>query len=387
MELTMHDTIGLEPRHHDFRERVRSFSETEIEPAIEKYEERGEFPTELIDVLGDAGLYGINVPEEFGGEGLDTRSFVIAVEEISRVYKLPAGVLSLSCGLIGHTLQNVGTERQKEWLRDIFTENQITAVSLTEPQAGSDANALETTAERDGDEYILNGHKVWTTHGEIADLILVVARTDDTGNHNDVSMFAIPDPQEYDGLKFIRNIPCMEGDAAVESEVIYDDVRLPAEFLVGEEGKGFQYIMQALDIGRIGVAAQAVGITQGCLDASTEYADEREQFGQPIRDFQGVSFKLADMKMNLEASRLLTYQTAARLDGGADSVTQEASMAKTFATDVAMDAATEAVQIHGSRGYSTDYPVERYMREAKGTQIYEGTNEVNRTVIARDLYE
>lgn len=179
----------------------------------------------------------------------------------------------------------------------------------------------------------------------------------------------------------------MEGDAAVESEISYDHVRIPEECLLGEEGNGFKYIMQALDIGRIGVAAQGVGITQGCLDASAEFADDREQFGQSSREFQGISFKLADMKMDVEAARLLAYQAANRLDSGAESVTQEASMAKTFATDVAMDAATEAVQIHGSRGYSTDYPVERYMREAKGAQIYEGTNEVNRTVITRHLYE
>jgi alkylation response protein AidB-like acyl-CoA dehydrogenase len=383
----MQDTIGLEPRHHDLRERVRSFAESEIEPVVEGYEERGEFPVDVVDALGDAGLYGITVPEELGGEGLDVRSFVITVEELSRIYKIPAGVVSLSCGLVGHTIQNAGTERQREWLRDVFRENQVTAVSLTEPQAGSDANALETTAEKDGDEYVLNGHKVWTTHGSIADLMLVVARTDDTGSHDDVSMFAVPDPGEVDGLEFVRNIPCMEGDAAVESEIRYDDARIPEACLVGEEGEGFQYIMQALDIGRIGVAAQGVGITQGCLDASAEFADDREQFGQPIREFQGVSFKLADMKMDVEAARLLTYQAAARLDAGAESVTQEASMAKTFASDVAMDAATEAVQIHGSRGYSTDYPVERYMREAKGAQIYEGTNEVNRSLVARKLYE
>jgi alkylation response protein AidB-like acyl-CoA dehydrogenase len=380
-------TIGLEPKHHDFRERVRSFVEEEIEPVVDDYETRGEFPVDVIEKLGDAGLYGITVPEEYGGAGLDHRSFVIAVEELARVWKIPAGVVSLSCGLIGNTLEKFADDWQKdEWLTDIFTENQITAVSLTEPQAGSDANNLETTAEKDGDDYVLNGHKVWTSHGEVADLVFVVARTEQTGSHDDVSIIGVPDPQDRDGFNVVRDIPCMEGDAVIESEIEYDDLRVPQEYLVGEEGRGFRYIMEALDLGRIGVAAQGVGITQGSLDASAEFADEREQFDQPIREFQGVSFKLADMKMNLEAARLLAYQAAARLDEG-ERVTQDAAIAKTFASDAAMEASTEAVQIHGSRGYSTDYPVERYMREAKGAQIYEGTNEVNRSVIAKHLYE
>jgi alkylation response protein AidB-like acyl-CoA dehydrogenase len=380
-------TIGLEEQHSEHRQRVRQFVESEIEPVVEEYENEGRFPLELIDELGEASLYGITIPKEYGGEGLDYRSFVITVEELSRVWKIPAGVVSLSCGLVGHTLVEFATEWQREeWLTDIFTGNQVTAVSLTEPQAGSDANALQTTARRDGDEYILNGHKVWTSHGAVADFVFVVARTEQTGSHEDVSIIAIPNPHEKEGFNIVRDIPCMEGDAVVESEIEFDELRVPVENLVGEEGKGFKYIMAALDVGRIGVAAQGVGITQGSLDASAEFADEREQFGQPIRDFQGVSFKLADMKMDLEAARLLTYQAAARRDQG-ERVSQEAAMAKTFASDAAMDAATEAVQIHGSRGYSTDYPVERYMREAKGAQIYEGTNEVNRTVIANHLYK
>jgi alkylation response protein AidB-like acyl-CoA dehydrogenase len=379
--------IGLEPRHEEYRERVREFVETEVEPVVEDYERRGEFPLDLIDTLGEEGFYGVTIPDEYGGEGRDYRSFVITIEELCRVWKIPGGVVSLSGSLIGHTLQKFADEWQKEdWLTDIFTENQITAVSLTEPQAGSDANALETRAEQDGDEYVINGHKVWTSHGEVADLLFVVARTDTTGAHDDVSIIGVPNPTERDGLNFVRDIPCMEGDAVIENEVKFDDLRVPVDNLVGEEGRGFRYMMEALDIGRMGVAAQATGILQGCLDASSEFADEREQFGQPIRENQGISFKLADMKTDLEAARLLTYQAAARLDAG-ERVTQDAAMAKTFASDAAMEAATEAVQIHGSRGYSKDYPVERYMREAKGTQIYEGTSEVNRTVIARHLYE
>ncbi|WP_228842295.1 acyl-CoA dehydrogenase family protein [Halococcus agarilyticus] len=379
--------IGLESEHEEYRERVREFAETEVAPVVDDYEERDEFPLDLVDELGEAGLYGVTIPERYGGEGRDYRSFVLTIEELCRIWKVPAGVVSLSGSLVGHTLQKFGSERQREeWLTDVFTQNQVTAVSLTEPQAGSDANALETTAERDGDEFVIDGHKVWTSHGEVADLIFVVARTDDTGSHDDVSIIGVPNPGERDGVEFVRDIPCMEGGAVVENEVKYENLRVPVENLVGEEGRGFRYIMEALDIGRLGVAAQSTGILQGCLDESARFADEREQFGEPIRNNQGVSFKLADMKMDLEAARLLTYSAAAKLDAG-ERVTQDAAIAKTFASDAAMEGAVEAVQVLGSRGYSKDYPVERFMREAKGTQIYEGTNEINRSVVARHLYD
>jgi alkylation response protein AidB-like acyl-CoA dehydrogenase len=378
---------GLNQEHEQFRERVRSFCEEEIRPVIQEHEEEGRFPTELIKTAGEAGLYGITIPEEYGGNGMDYRSFEIAIEEFARVWKIPAGVLSVGCSLIGTSLAKFGTKWQKDqWLRSIFTEHQIPALSMTEPQAGSDASDIQTTAERDGDDLVLDGHKVWTSHGEIADFMIVVARTGDEGTHDDVSLIGVPSPQDVDGIEFVRDIPCMEGDATVESEIRYNSARVPAENIIGEPGEGFRYIMESLDIGRIGAAAQGVGIAQGAMEASIEFADEREQFGEPIRNNQGVSFKLADMKMNVQAARLLTIWAAENLDAGRK-VNQPAAMAKTFATDVAMDVSTEAVQIHGSRGYSEDYPVERFMREAKGTQIYEGTNEINRDIISKKLYE
>ncbi|MFP9191456.1 acyl-CoA dehydrogenase family protein [Natrialbaceae archaeon A-CW1-1] len=378
---------GLEEHHEELRERTQTFCDEHVRPVVEVHEREGTFPLELVDELGEAGLYGITVPEAYGGEGMDYRAFEVVVEELSRVWKIPAGVVSLSCSLVGTALAEFGTDWQREeWLRPIFTENQVTAVSLTEPQAGSDAGAIETSAVRDGDELVINGHKVWTSHGEVSDFLIVVARTGDEGTHDDVSLIGIPNPQDVDGLDFVRDIPCMEGDAVVENEVRYDNVRVPAENVIGEEGRGFRYIMQALDVGRIGAAAQGVGIAQGAMDASVEFADEREQFGEPIRHNQGVSFKLADMAMNVQAARLLTVWAAMNLDGG-ERVSQQAAMAKTFATDVAMDVTIEAVQVLGSRGYSKDYPVERFMREAKGTQIYEGTNEINREVISRHLYD
>ncbi|WP_435361862.1 acyl-CoA dehydrogenase family protein [Haloarchaeobius sp. DFWS5] len=384
----MISNFGLDDRHVAHRERVRKFCDEQIRPVVDDYEERGEFPLDVVDELGEAGLYGINVPEEYGGAGLDFRSFVVTVEELARVWKIPAGVVSLSCSLFANTIEKYGTDWQREeWLRGLFTDNGVAAISLTEPQAGSDASAIETTATRDGDEYVIDGHKVWTSHGAVADIVLVVARTGDDGTHDDVSIIAVPEPHDRDGFEIVRDIPCMEGDAVVESEIAYDGLRVPTDYLLGEEGQGFRYIMEALDIGRIGAAAQAVGISQGAFDECISFADEREAFGRSIRQFQGVSFKLADMQMGIDASRLLTYRAASALDRGADRVTQPAAMAKTFASDTAMDVTTEAVQIHGSRGYSRDYPLERYMREAKGIQIYEGTNEVNRHVIAKNLYE
>ncbi|WP_227356350.1 acyl-CoA dehydrogenase family protein [Haladaptatus salinisoli] len=372
--------------HGAHRETVREFCEEEILPRIEEYEERGEFPAELVRRVGEAGLTGVPFSTDVGGGGLDYRSFVVTVEELSRAWKLVAGAVNIACGLVGYPIAEFGTDRHREeWLAPICRGESVPALSMTEPDAGSDAAAMETTARREGDEWVIDGHKVWTTNGEVADFLLVVARTGDE-SHAGLSLIGIPDPGDRDGVEFVRNIPCMEGDTAIESEIRFDDARVPVENLVGEDGRGFRYVMEGLDIGRIGTAAQGVGLAQGSLDAAKAFADEREQFGQPIREFQGIGFKLADMATRTQAARLLTMYAAGNRDRG-ERVTQDAAMAKTFATDAAMDIATEAVQVLGSRGYSRDYPVERYMREAKGTQIYDGTNEVNRLVVSKRLYE
>ncbi|MFB6164606.1 MAG: acyl-CoA dehydrogenase family protein [Haloarculaceae archaeon] len=379
--------FSLEDRHREQRAAVREFCETEIDPHVEEYEASGEFPRELVTAVGEAGFHGVPYPEEYGGAGKDYRSFAITIEELARSWKLLAGTVSGASCLVGYPIAEFGDERQRdEWLRGLATGQSVGALSMTEPEAGSDAASMQTTAEKDGDEWVIDGHKVWTTNGAVADLVVVVARTGDSDSHDDLSLIGIPNPTERDGFEVVRDIPCMEGEAAVESEIRYDGLRVPEENLVGEEGKGFRYIMEGLDIGRIGTAAQGVGVAQAAFEASRDFADEREQFGQPIREFQGVSFKVADMATEVEAARLLTLHAAAERDRG-ERVTKEAAMAKTKATDVAMDAATEAVQIHGSRGYSKDYPVERYMRVAKGMQIYEGTNEVNRIVVSNSLYD
>lgn len=377
----------LEDRHRAQRDAVREFCESEVAPHVEEYERSGEFPREIVEAVGEAGFHGVPYPEEYGGAGKDYRSFAITIEELARCWKLLAGTVSGASCLVGYPIAEFGDEWQKdEWLRGLATGQTVGALSMTEPEAGSDAAAMETTAERDGDEYVIDGHKVWTTNGAVADLVVVAARTSDTGTHDDISLIGIPNPTERDGFEVVRDIPCMEGEAAVESEIEYDGLRVPADNLIGEEGKGFRYIMEGLDIGRIGTAAQGVGVAQAAFEASRDFADEREQFGEPIRENQGVSFKVADMAMEVESARMLTLHAANERDRG-ERVTKEAAMAKTKATDVAMDAGVEAVQIHGSRGYSKDYPVERYMRVAKGMQIYEGTNEVNRIVISNSLYE
>ncbi|WP_254864710.1 acyl-CoA dehydrogenase family protein [Halovivax gelatinilyticus] len=384
----MIERFALEDRHVAQRERVREFCERAVEPVVDAHETSGEFPEELVRRLGDEAFIGVPYPTDVGGAGQDFRSFAITVEELARSWKLLAGAVNIACGLVGYPLSEFGDDRQREeWLANVCTGEWIPAFALTEPGSGSDAGSLETTARREGDEWVIDGHKWWTTHGAIADLLLIVARTDpDESGHAGISLIGVPNPHERDGIEVIRDIPCMEGDVAIESELRFDGLRVPAANLVGEEGRGFRYIMEGLDIGRLGTAAQGVGIAEGAFAASREFAGEREQFGQPIAEFQGVGFSLADMASRTEAARLLTLSAADQRDRG-ERITQAAAMAKTFATDAAMEIATDAVQVHGARGYSTDYPVERYMREAKGTQIYDGTNEINRLVIANRMYE
>lgn len=372
----------LTAEHRAYRETVREFVTSEVEPVIDEYEDAGEFPEDLVRKLGEEDLSGVPYPTEYGGASRDYRSFAITNEELSRNWKLLAGAVNVIASLVGYPIYTEGEEWQrKEWLRRACTGEWIVSLGMTEPGAGSDAASIKTTAERDGDDLVINGHKVWMTNGHVADFMLLVTTAEEG-----LTLVGVPEPQERDSVEFVRNIPCMEGDTAIESEVKFHDVRVPAENVVGELGKGLRYTLEGLDIGRIGTAAQAVGVAQGAMEDSKAFADEREQFGKSIRKFQGIGFKLADMAMEVEAARLLTLSAADQRDRG-ERVTKEAAMAKAYATDAAMDVTTEAVQVHGSRGYSKDYAVERRMRVAKGMQIYEGTNEINRHVISTRLYE
>ncbi len=399
----MIERLSVTDTHRDYRATVREFCQSSVAPHIEEHESAGTFPRAVVEEVAEAGYVGVQYPSEVGGAGLDYRSYAISMEELSRCWKLVGGAVNIAVALVGYPLATWGADwQQADWLRPINEGEHIPAVAITEPDAGSDAGAVETTARpaadpdaeleagpieahRADEELVLNGHKVWSTNASIADFLLVLARTGGEGAGG-LSLVGVPQPHDRDGVEVVRDIPCLEGEAAIETELRFDDVRVPAGNIVGEAGRGFRYMMEGLDIGRIGTAAQGVGVAQAALEASRDYADEREQFGQPIREFQGIGFKLADMATDVEAARLLTLAAADQRDRD-ERVTKRAAMAKTFATDAAMDAATEAIQIHGARGYSEDYPVERYFRVAKGMQIYEGTNEINRLVIARRLYE
>ncbi|WP_410984953.1 acyl-CoA dehydrogenase AcdA [Bacillus cereus] len=375
--------LKLSEEHEMIRKMVRDFARNEVAPTAAERDEEERFDRALFDQMADLGLTGIPWPEEYGGIGSDYLAYVIAVEELSRVCASTGVTLSAHTSLAGWPIFKFGTEEQKQkFLRPMAEGKKIGAYGLTEPGSGSDAGGMKTTAKRDGDHYILNGSKIFITNGGIADIYVVFALTDPESKQRGTSAFIV----ESDALGF--SVGKKESKLGIRSspttEIMFEDCRIPAENLLGEEGQGFKIAMQTLDGGRNGIAAQAVGIAQGALDASVEYARERHQFGKPIAAQQGIGFKLADMATNVEAARLLTYQ-AAWLESEGLPYGKESAMSKVFAGDTAMKVTTEAVQVFGGYGYTKDYPVERFMRDAKITQIYEGTQEIQRLVISRML--
>ncbi|MGH0600106.1 acyl-CoA dehydrogenase AcdA [Bacillus mycoides] len=377
----MHFKVSEE--HEMIRKMVRDFARNEVAPTAAERDEEERFDRALFDQMAELGLTGIPWPEEYGGIGSDYLAYVIAVEELSRVCASTGVTLSAHTSLAGWPIFKFGTEEQKQkFLRPMAEGKKIGAYGLTEPSSGSDAGGMRTTAKRDGDHYILNGSKIFITNGGIADIYVVFALTDPDSKQRGTSAFIV----ESDTLGF--SVGKKESKLGIRSspttEIIFEDCRIPVENLLGEEGQGFKVAMQTLDGGRNGIAAQAVGIAQSALDASVEYARERHQFGKPIAAQQGIGFKLADMATDVEAARLLTYQ-AAWLESEGLPYGKESAMSKVFAGDTAMKVTTEAVQVFGGYGYTKDYPVERYMRDAKITQIYEGTQEIQRLVISRML--
>ncbi|EOQ20466.1 MULTISPECIES: acyl-CoA dehydrogenase AcdA [Bacillus] len=373
----------LSEEHEMIRKMVRDFAKNEVAPTAAERDEEERFDRALFDQMAELGLTGIPWPEEYGGIGSDYLAYVIAVEELSRVCASTGVTLSAHTSLAGWPIFKFGTEEQKQkFLRPMAEGKKIGAYGLTEPSSGSDAGGMRTTAKRDGDHYILNGSKIFITNGGIADIYVVFALTDPDSKQRGTSAFIV----ESDTLGF--SVGKKESKLGIRSspttEIMFEDCRIPVENLLGEEGQGFKVAMQTLDGGRNGIAAQAVGIAQGALDASVEYARERHQFGKPIAAQQGIGFKLADMATDVEAARLLTYQ-AAWLESEGLPYGKESAMSKVFAGDTAMKVTTEAVQVFGGYGYTKDYPVERYMRDAKITQIYEGTQEIQRLVISRML--
>ncbi len=373
----------LSEEHEMIRKMVRDFAKNEVAPTAAERDEEERFDRAIFDQMAELGLTGIPWPEEYGGIGSDYLAYVIAIEELSRVCASTGVTLSAHTSLAGWPIFKFGTEEQKQtFLRPMAEGKKIGAYGLTEPGSGSDAGGMKTIAKRDGDHYVLNGSKIFITNGGIADIYIVFALTDPESKQRGTSAFIVE--SDTPGFSVGKKESKLGIRSSPTTEIMFEDCRIPVENLLGEEGQGFKIAMQTLDGGRNGIAAQAVGIAQGALDASVEYARERHQFGKPIAAQQGIGFKLADMATDVEAARLLTYQ-AAWLESEGLPYGKESAMSKVFAGDAAMKVTTEAVQVFGGYGYTKDYPVERYMRDAKITQIYEGTQEIQRLVISRML--
>ncbi|MFI8577064.1 acyl-CoA dehydrogenase [Rossellomorea aquimaris] len=371
----------LSEEHEMIRKMVRDFARNEVAPTAAERDEEERFDMDLFKKMAELGLTGIPWPEEYGGIGSDYLAYCIAVEELSRVCASTGVTLSAHTSLAGWPVYKFGTEEQKQkYLRPMAQGEKIGAYGLTEPGSGSDAGGMKTTAHLEGDHYVLNGSKIFITNGGIADTYIVFALTDPSQRQRGTSAFIVE--KEYKGFSVGKKEKKLGIRSSPTTEIVFEDCKVPKENMLGNEGDGFKIAMMTLDGGRNGIAAQAVGIAQGALDASVEYAKEREQFGKPIAANQGISFKIADMATSIEASRLLTYQ-AAWLESEGLPYGKESAMSKLMAGDTAMKVTTEAVQIFGGYGYTKDYPVERYMRDAKITQIYEGTQEIQRLVISR----
>ena len=371
----------LTEEHEMIRKMVRDFAQNEVAPTAAERDEEERFDREIFDKMAELGLTGIPWPEEYGGIGSDYLAYCIAIEELSRVCASTGVTLSAHTSLAGWPIYKFGSEEQKQkYLRPMAQGEKIGAYGLTEPSSGSDAGGMRTTAKLVGDEYIISGSKIFITNGGIADTYVVFALTDPESKQKGTSAFIIE--KDFPGFSVGKKEKKLGIRSSPTTEIIFDECRVPKENLLGKEGEGFKIAMMTLDGGRNGIAAQAVGIAQGALDAAVGYAKERVQFGKPISAQQGIGFKLADMATGVEASRLLTYQ-AAWLESVGLPYGKESAMSKLFSGDTAMKVTTEAVQVFGGYGYTKDYPVERYMRDAKITQIYEGTQEIQKLVISR----
>ena len=365
------------------RDMVRDFARTEIAPLAAEIDRTREFPMDSFRKCADLNLTGMMVPEEWGGAGLDAISYVIAVEELSRACASTGVIISVNNSLYCVPVERYGSDEQKErWLKPFALGQKLGCYCLTEPHAGSDAASLRTMAVKEGDTWVLNGSKIFVTNGIAADAAIIYANTDRSKGHRGVTAFLVD--RETPGYAIGKHETKMGITASGSVEIVLTDVRIADDHRLGEVGDGFKVAMSTLDGGRIGIAAQAVGIAQSALDHSLSYAKEREAFGRPIADLQAIQFKLADMATRTEAARLLTYRAAAAKDSGRR-FSQEAAMAKLMAAEVSVDATREAVQIYGGYGYINEYPVERLYRDAKITEIYEGTSEIQRVVIAAGL--
>jgi alkylation response protein AidB-like acyl-CoA dehydrogenase len=375
--------FALSAAHTEIRRTVRDFAEREILPVADEMERRGEFPTEIIRKAAGLGLLGVPYPEEVGGTGLDTLAYAITIEELSRISGSVGIIVSAHTSLGCAPLFTAGTpEQQERYLRPLASGAKLGAYGLTEPGAGSDSRGTRTRARRDGDEWVLSGSKRFITNAGVAETYIVTAVTDRNTDSGKISAFIVE--AGTPGFSIGRMEEKMGLHASNTGELLFDECRIPAGNLLGEEGEGDRLFLKTLDGGRIGIGAMALGIAQAAYEAASAYAKERQQFGRPIASFQGIAFKIADMATQIEAARLLVYRAAWLKDRG-EPYSTEAAMAKLFASEVARQVTNDALQVHGGYGYVTEYKVERYLRDAKLTEIGEGTSEIQRMVIARNL--
>lgn len=362
------------------RDSVRRFAEEVVKPRAKEIDESGEFPREFFDQAGELGLGGVAVPEAYGGAGMDTISYCLVIEEISRVCATSGVILSVNNSLVCDPLLKFGSEEQKQkFLKPLASGEKLGCFALTEPAAGSDPAGMLSTAVRDGDDYVLNGNKIFITNGTHADIALVFASIDLAKKHRGITAFIVP--ADTPGYSHGTHEFKLGVNASGTTELAFENMRVPASQRLGEEGEGFKVAMATLDGGRIGIAAQAVGIAQGAFEEALKYSQERKQFGQSLSEFQAIQFYLADMATELDAGRLLTWKAAWTKDRQ-KRYTLEAAQAKLFTSEMAQRVTNKALQIHGGYGYTKEYNVERYFRDARITEIYEGTSEIQKMVIA-----
>ena len=372
------------PKEYEMlRQMYREFTENEVKPIAEEVDEQERFPEETVEKLARFGFMGIPFPKEYGGQGADNLAYAMAVEELSKACATTGVIVSAHTSLCATPIYEFGTEEQKQkYLVPLAKGEKLGAFGLTEPNAGTDAAGQQTKAVLDGDHYILNGSKIFITNAGYADIYIIMAMTDKSKGTRGISAFILE--KDYEGFTIGKKEAKMGIKGSATCELIFENVKVPKENLLGKEGKGFKVAMQTLDGGRVGIAAQALGIAQGAIDETVKYVKERKQFGRSIAKFQNTQFELADMQTKTDAARMLVYRSA-RAKDNKDNLSTNAAMAKLFAAEVAMEVTTKAVQLHGGYGYTREYPVERMMRDAKITEIYEGTSEVQKMVVAGSL--
>jgi len=378
--------FSLTPEQQQIRDMVAEFVDEEVVPRASEIDETDEFPWDLVEEMSDLGLMGMPFPEEYDGAGLDYHSYAIALEEVSRGSGGLGTVVAAHTSLAGNMLNAYGDDDQKtEFLAPLNRGDDIGAFALSEAGAGSDVPAMGTTAEKDGDEYVVNGDKLWISNGSVADTVTLFAKTDPDAGHRGISSFVVR-PKQDDGFHVEGTEDKLGDKGCPTAELRFDDMRIPESCILGEEGEGFTHALETLNGGRITIAARSIGLAAAALEDSLQYAQDREQFDQPISEFQTIQHKLADMDTKIQSAKLLMHRAADKKIRGEDFI-KDAAQAKLYASEISREVTNEGIQIHGGYGYTKDFDVERYYRDSKLNEIYEGTSEVLRNTIARRLLE